>query len=668
MNEFVDVEGYLRSKGLVLKRASANEVNTLCFFHGEEQGKRGRLYINIDPGATIPGLFMCHRCDARGSLVSIKKHFGDATEAADDTSDTRREILQAAAGWYHEQLSQNEDAYDWLREKRGLTFETIVDHELGWAPGGLYKWLRGAGYKAEDIINTGLCFEDPRVGRIVDALQNMVTIPYHVAGNVVMIRGRTFPYKGDGYPEEHTGPKYKTPANQSSRLFNTDAAWGAEEIVITEGEFDALVAKQLGLAAVGSPGANTWQDTWDGYLEDARRVFVVFDQDQAGQQGVEKLLGRFGAKIKPVELPLEDGQTKTDLTAWAQLGHGAEEFRALLDNAGTAGLIVTVDDAFAEHQEVQGKPGLKFGIEALDSMISPGLIAGQVMVVLAKSGTGKTIFVLNAMQRMLMVPGQENLDFLFVSLEQTRGDWWERARRIHRFYNVDSTEQDALEFWRPRLLLTDKNRLAVDEFKAVLDDYEYRRGKPPDCVFIDYLGYWAQSFKGERYERVSDAIMALKGVTKDRMLRVITPHQVSRGSKYGEEPDADSARDAGVIEETADFVMTLWTQDHILGKAEDEKSGVVNMRIGKSRHGGRGTKIQFQFAPLCLAMVPHGQGLSEARFIEQARNELHYEQIRDPWTTAVERHIGLHGAEGALARPLVKPEPIYTYTTPPKGL
>jgi replicative DNA helicase len=244
-----------------------------------------------------------------------------------------------------------------------------------------------------------------------------------------------------------------------------------------------------------------------------------------------------------------------------------------MKDATRGGLLVTVDEASEEHASLIGERGLKLGYDLLDVMIEPGLIDGQVMVPLAKSGTGKTIFLLNLMQRVGMVPGQENTNFLFISLEQTRGEWFERARRIHRFYNLDATDPDCLDYWRPRLLITDRNRLSMAEFHSILDDYEYRLGRKPDLVCSRLRGLLGPSVQGRAVPACLRGDHGLKEIAKDRRIKIVAPHQVSRTTKYGEEPDIDSARDAGVIEETADYVLLLWSPDTQLGRAEEDKSG-----------------------------------------------------------------------------------------------
>lgn len=626
----IDVLGYLNTKGTV-KRATGTNVHLSCFFCGEDPQKRGRLYVNVDPNAEIPGLFHCKKCDARGSFVSILKHFGDyQPETAPEREvdgEVRRAVFADAARFYTDWLANNgQEALDYLLgDERGLTIETMVDAQLGYAPEGnhLYRHLRDLDYKTADVLATGLVVE--RDSKLQDSLGGMITIPYKSSGNIVSIRGRAYPHVD--------GPKYKTLGGNKALLYNSDITWECDEFVITEGEFDALVMGQLGYRAVAVPGANTWQNSWDGYLANARRVWLVFDRDEAGEKGAAKLVDRFGTdKVRPIHL--SDAGSKCDPTSWVNQGGTAEQFKELIDKASMGNLLITVGEAIEEHDSVQGQSGLKFGLEMLDLMLEPGLLPAQVMVVLAKAGTGKTIWLLNMMQRMLMVPGQEDLDFLFVSLEQTRGDWWERARRIYRFYNLEATDDDAREFWKDRLLLIDKNRVSSGELNSALDDYQYRKGHQPKCMMIDYLGYFARGYQGEAYERTSAAIMDVKAIGKDRRIPTVIPHQVSRGAKYGEEPDTDAARDSGAVEETADFLLKLWSPDALLGRQEEEKSGVVNCRIGKSRHGGTGTKVVMQFAPLTLALVPHSDA-----FAQQARDEFEYlKKYRDTWDRAIFRH------------------------------
>ena len=617
----MEVLDYLTAKGLNPKRATSTEVHLACFFCQEAEGKRGRLYVNIDPTADVPGLYMCHLCGARGSLVTIKRHFGDIDQQAEQIDDgyIRRAILGEAAEFYHSCLTG--DVLSYLQNDRGLSKETIDEYKIGYAGQPLWTHLRERGFKIADVILTGLVKKVPS-GEIRDFFHGkIVTIPYFVAGSVVMVRGRDL--------AEGAQSKYLTPSGQKARLFNSDVSWTAEDLYVCEGEFDTLVLQQRGFPAVGVPGASTWQPAWDGYIENARRVYLCLDNDNAGTAAAGKLLERF-PKARLVNLP--ENQDITDFVVRDK--HTLDELRLLL--RGSGGLLVTVDEAFEEHQSIQGQVGLKLGFSDLDKRITPGLLPAQVMVLLSKSGTGKTLALLNIFHRASTI--QPKAKMLFLSLEQTRGDWFERARRIFRFYNPGATDADALDYWRERLLMTDRNRLSIDDVHKVLEDYEAEMGQPPDLVAVDYLGYWARSYKGEEYQRLSDAIMALKEIAKDRRVAIIAPHQVNRSAAYGVSLSADQARGSGVIEETADFVTALWNPD--ANKAKEAEAGTLptgrlEMSIEKSRHGGQGTKFYLQFAPLSLAIVP----LDDRKLAQFARDEqVYFHHYHCTWEEAQVRH------------------------------
>jgi replicative DNA helicase len=999
-----DVVGYLESKGIPTKRADAHNIHTACVFCGEDPTKRGRLYVNVDPEADPPGLYKCFRCQAKGNLVTLKRHFGDPLNTVDIDLVTRTEILTAAVHYYIHNLVMFAEVLAYLKgPQRRLTINAIGDHQLGYAPMAfdqdmatgtvtvtrpnlLYRHLRDAGWETAAILATGLCVEG-RDDRIVDAFAGMITIPYFVAGGVVAIRGRTWPYlpedfdhwKGERY--QPSKAKYRTLTGDRARLYNSDACWTADdEITIAEGEFDCIALEQHGYHAVGVPGATIWQDTWDHYFDTTRRVYVVFDRDPTGETAGNKLVERLGAKARRIHLS-EPG-VKCDPTDWFGT-HTADDFNALLAAARKGDMLVTVGDAIDEFRDVHAQSGLRFAWPLLDEMIAPGLQPGQVMVLLAKTNTGKghpldtevptphgtrrwgdlcvgdkifgsdgkptkvveifdrgvlpvyevgfsdgttieadgdhiwpvqyrygrrrewtrknlttaelvaedlrrgpewryaipicepvryderdlpvdpytlgaliangyisgstavlstpdsdvaervaaaheitkmkkpegacpayvvkgiigrirelglkvlspqkfipepylnasveqriallqglfdgdgsskerrasayftssprlandvaqlvsslggtvsqnwsqrpgqrpegvlsvmlpdsisafssqrksrqavrtyrtqprraivsiepvgekqvrcitvdapdslyligrghvvthnTLALLNFMHRMRMAPEQRDLKFLFISLEQTRGEWWDRARRIHRFYNLHQTEEDAARWWRDHILLVDRNRVTEAQLLTVIEDFTYEMGAPPDAIFMDYLGYFSRSFRGEAYMRTSDAIMSVKALAKQCGIPVVMPHQVNRTGHDGQEISADTGRESGVVEETADFVLTMWSPDNLFGRAEEEKTGQVHLRIGKSRHGGRGALLNLQFAPISLALVPEGDPLCG-----QARREVSWVRPphRETWEQAVYRHrCGIE--EGTLVSGPFAPSP-----------
>lgn len=644
-----DVLAYLHKKGLHTRVASRDEVHLPCFWHGEDPSDRGRLYVNVSGDPATNGLYFCQVCGQKGNLITLMRHFGDELprEQDDDRWYIRQEILNHAADHYHGNLQP--EHVKWLREERGLTSASIQKYRIGWADGTLYRHLRDADYELADMVKTGLIVLqndndgqdntlvlDAHTSKPYDFLRDCISIPYFVAGNCVQVRGK----KMDG--------KYLTPPRQEARLFNTDSVWNTDVCVITEGEFDCMVTEQLGFPAVATPGAKAWQDSWTGYFDSMRRTYLLFDNDAAGQLGADAVKEKLGRKARSVLMPF-DGLTpgKNDISEYfGKNGHDAEEFSTLLRKADRAGsLLVTVDEAVEEWETLQGLPGFRYGFDEFDDYMKPGQQAGTVWVVLAKTNVGKTLTLLNVFQRSSMIEEQKDSKILFVSLEQTRGDWFERARRIWNFYNLDCPAPDlnseTANYWRNRIRLTDVNRMNIESLVSTIDDFTEEMGQLPDLVAIDYLGYWARSFKGvSKYEQVSEAVMSLKEVSKERLVRVLAPHQVSRSQEFGKEIELDSGRDSGAIEETADGVFTLWNPDTTSGRDTEERTGRIHLKIGKTRAGNKGRVAYFQFGYLTLVMVP----LTDTENVRLATAEMEYDNrddmshIVNKWEAAIFRH------------------------------
>ncbi len=627
-----DVYDYLLSKDLELHPAPNLNVRTSCFFHEEEgPAHEGRLYIKVDPDAEVPGLFFCHRCEAKGSLNRIKYHFGDKVDDEDIFKGRKIQVYNEACDYYFNKLDK--DALSYLMDGRGLSLELIEQNKLGVAKEGLNSHLLSLNFTIDEIQSTGLVWDTGK-----DFFNDgTIIIPYFDQGECVQLRGRDRKAKKN---------KYKTPPGQAGLLFNTDTLHDAEEVIITEGEFDALVLEDLGYNAVGVPGSRAFKGEWGRFFSEARRVYVAFDNDDAGREGSESVASHLGAKARIVEMPRhEPGKPKVDITHYfIEQGNRKEDFDHLLRISST-GVLIRVEDAFSAWLDREGNPnlkGLQLGYETLDKIIAPGMLQGQVGIFLARTGSGKTVMMINFMQRIIMANPKTNI--LFVSLEQTRNEWYERARRIHGFYNdrllPETTLNTAtIDYYKDNLMMVDKNRLTLDELRVCIRQTEDELGAKLDLVVVDYLGYWSRGFKGEPYVRTSDAVMALKEVAKDAEVVIISPHQVNRGSAPGTNIKVSDARESGVVEETADFLLSIMNADATPGVSTGSYTGDVKMIILKSRHGGLGAEIDIKFAPTSLAMVPANDNLFDPKYLQRALDEINWRNAGEyVYSKVLERH------------------------------
>lgn len=765
----MDLVEYLQSKGVDVKLGGTGQVHSACFFCDEDPSRPGRLYFNNDPDSDKWGLFKCFLCDTKGSVNTLRKHFGDPP-LDDKPSYKVLHILNAATDYYVNQLLENPDAYTYLRIERGLSDQTIEKLRFGWADGGVLKHLMDKGFSPEEVKDTGLVNLHG-----FDFFQSKITIPYIEWGNTTTIRGKEL------------GGKYLSLPGSRAQLYGVDAVRGEETVVLTAGEFDCALLQQLGFAAVGVPGENIWKPEWTEILDEARRIYVVFDNDAAGRAGSEKVAKELGPRSRVVEMPKASaGQKKIDVTEWVVNHNKTRESFEWLFSKAKGGLLVSVAEAFDRWLEVEGNPnrvGLRFNIEELDTELNHGLTPGQVVVLVGKTnclaadteiivnrgGVGrhytleyvfnmlkgdgvvgvngrkytwsednttmvqrrwhdgtvrlvelkdiwysgekelwevttacgkkikstmdhrfmtengfrplKDIFVgdcvyvnqgkglglpkkeagqtgltevvdieyvgmgdtydievlddphnfianefvvhnsakslstFNILHRMkLLNPG---IRILLLSLEQTKNEWYERAHRIHNFYEPGASTIETVRFWEQNLYLVDKNRVTEAELEVAIDQYRYETRHSPDIVVVDYLGYYARSFHGEEYQRTSTAIMGLKAIAKEHECVFFVPHQANRQVGFAEQLRLDSMRGSGVVEETADMVLSIFSTDQSPGidKADEKKE--IHMTILKSRDGGVNAKVVYQFAPLTLALVPRSDPLQERALLEK---------------------------------------------------
>jgi archaellum biogenesis ATPase FlaH len=635
-----DVVAYLEAKGIELHPASAGNVRTTCWWHGEEgEAKTGRLYIQADPEHAAWGQWFCHVCEEKGTFNRIKHHFGDAPDKDRIPQGNRLRVLSAAAQYYHEQLVtteevdgeltlkiHNDDVWNYLTQKRGLSTDAILRFKIGVADYKLNEFLMLNEYKREDVAATGLVWDTGK-----DFFQaGSITIPYFVQGVCAQIRCRD---------QEAVKNKYKTPPGQDPIPFNVDVVLedNLSFVVLTEGEFDAMLLEDLGYNAIGIPGANAFKEDWVRAFADIRKVFICFDTDalnshghRPGQQGAEKIAGWLGGKARIVTLPDPPlGEKKVDVTDYfIEYGYKTEDFDQLIRKA-SSGQLVSVMDAFemwTEREGNQGLTGVELGIDRLDTAIRPGILPGQVMVMLARTGSGKTITAINIMQRMIKME-PERTKILFVSLEQTQNEWFERARRIHGFYNPHlipgrDLEMSTVDFYKDNFMMMDKNRVSPESLRSNIRQAEDELEGELSMVVVDYLGYWARAFKGEPYVRTSEAIMTMKEIAKEMAVPIYAPHQVNRGSEPGKAIKLNDARESGVIEETADFALSLLNDMNNPGVNPKEATGEIRLEFLKSRHGGVGVSAELRFAPVSLALVPMHDTVYGDEELRRAQDEL----------------------------------------------
>ena len=613
-------EQYLREKGYKL-RTAPGQWQTACPFCGDQARHGGHLYVNREHGA-----WMCQRCERQGSFFSLQTELGDTPEPFEKELADKRQLYADAIPIFQDTLIEKPEVLSYLKN-RGLKAATIGKYQLGFAPKDLIDRLHRKGYTNADIRAAGL-YTTNSEGKEYPLFWDRIMIPYLQRGYAVTLRGKQFP-KGNVLQARDT----------SIALFGPDNLLGHKEVYICEGEMDAMLLDQMGYAACAIPGALSWQAHWQPWFEDARRIFICLDADEAGIQGAHKIKAALGERARIVEFPVPNGQTTTDVGEYfLRDNNTVKDFDKLVD--GVRGRrVFTFSDSYTDDSTLRAKDGVQLGWKDLDFAIT-GMLPGQVMTVLAKTGAGKTalisqiVFNLSMWQDFDKAEEGPGVPTLVLSLEQTKSEFATRLHRIGTLHNPWATTEEQSK-WYGTMRINDENQVPPAEVRTLIDEYIEEVGVPPRMVIVDYLGYWSRAFKGtSKYEQVTEAIMELKRIAKEYEVTIIAPHQVSRTGKRGERLELDHARDSGAVEETSDFVLGLWRP---YDNADEEKQlswrqeADVRLELLKSRHGNVGKEVRLLWAPYSLAMVSTSMSSTmESRISKEWRAQAHmktYEEV-----------------------------------------
>jgi hypothetical protein len=169
---------------------------------------------------------------------------------------------------------------------------------------------------------------------------------------------------------------------------------------------------------------------------------------------------------------------------------------------------------------------------------------------------------------------------LLISLEMRPPEVYNRLRRVAHFWNPLATDDDITQELS-RLRIVDQ-RMQPGDMSRLVEEFEDETGEYPHLVMVDYLGYYANSVPGgSPYERNSKAVIGLKEEAKACGVAAIVPHQAGRSAAGGTPVGVTDARDSGVIEDTADILLSLYRPSDA-DRQGDAVDGTVRSEVLKN--------------------------------------------------------------------------------------
>ncbi|MBN2243557.1 MAG: DNA primase [Acidobacteria bacterium] len=318
----------LVSEYVALRKRGRNHV-ARCPFHNEKTPS-----FNVNEEKQI---FMCFGCGLGGDIFKFIMQIENLTfpeavrfiaerrgialpefsAASVETTGARakdlREIMDAAAGFYHHALVDHADGRPALKYLRGRGIEagTIELFRMGFSPaggGGLIEFMKGKGYSLESLLECGLVKRSEDGGRFYDAFRERVMFPItDVQGRVIAFGGRAM---GDRPPKYLNSPETKL-YNKSRNLFgisfSKQAIQEKDHAVLVEGYMDFIIPFQHGVKnLVASLGTSLTAQQVELLGRYTRNVVVSYDPDSAGLAATQRSLDLFlegDFRVKVLELP-----------------------------------------------------------------------------------------------------------------------------------------------------------------------------------------------------------------------------------------------------------------------------------------------------------------------------------------------------------------------------
>lgn len=374
----------------------------------------------------------------------------------------------------------------------------------------------------------------------------------------------------------------------------------ADLVIVCEGEKDVESLRKLGyVATCNVGGAGKWLEAYADTLK-GRNVVVIPDNDVAGKnhavQVIASLSGRaVSAKLVPMPVPHKDA---SDFIAAAKSPETAKAaIDELINNAPHALKplpwlnIQDLEQRYTEMVRKIDEVTFDLGnfLPSLGRCVRK-LIPGQLVVVLASTGVGKTA-ILQSMARAT-VP----LPTLFFEMELPAEDMFERFVQMEVGCFASDIEDEYRSLPKPiyqhykglsHILVCPESGLSVGEMESLIDRSELKIGRRPAVVFVDYIGLIQGPKARSRYESISESAEQLKVIAKRTHTIIIMASQVHRPSekKKGIEVNLNDGKDSGSIENSAGLVLGAWRP----------ASDALVIKVLKNTRGRTGTEIQCDF-------------------------------------------------------------------------
>ena len=288
------------------------------------------------------------------------------------------------------------------------------------------------------------------------------------------------------------------------------------------------------------------------------------------------------------------------------LKHGNfDEIKTKIDSAMKAGAdtnigLEYVTDVAARYNEA-ARHTITTGWDVIDDLMDGGLAPGELGVVMAPAGIGKSWLLINIGANAVK-DGKTVIHYTLELNENYVGQRYDSVFTGITAQNLKNYREDI-----ESKMLTLKGDLIVKYFptksvgvmglKAHIEK-TIMLGKKPDLVIVDYGDLLKVNIKKDKHEALEDLYEELRGMAGEYEIPVWTASQAGRSALEDDIIEADKIASSYGKVMVADFLMSLSR------KVEDKMSGTGRGHVIKNRFGPDGITLpckintnngQFQF-------------------------------------------------------------------------
>lgn len=258
----------------------------------------------------------------------------------------------------------------------------------------------------------------------------------------------------------------------------------------------------------------------------------------------------------------------------------------------------TARDVFSQFRQNIGSKksrGISTGLPTLDNVIN-GLSGGQMIVIAARPGNGKTALGINIADAV----ASSGVPVGFFQLEMTCEEMASRfvsarSRVMMRSFDpekhTDAVKEriyDSIEnLAKMPIYFDDRASNTIEDIhaKATL----FKRRHNIGLVIIDYLQLVRTQEKLRRFDAVGEVSRTIKRIAKDLNIPVIALAQLNREvEKENRPPRVSDLRESGDIEQDADVILLIDNKK----TAENVENDIWDIIVGKQRGGAAGSSVR----------------------------------------------------------------------------